>query len=59
MVKLSIGAALGTLIGLMIFGTGGMVIVALGSGIGVWGFLAGTTSGVLISSIIQNFENNK
>lgn len=58
-IKLSIGAALGTLLGLMVFGTGGLGIAAFGSGIGVWGFLAGTTGGILISSIIQNFEKRK
>jgi len=54
--KLLTGAFIGTLFGLIIFGTGGIGIVGLGSGIGVWGFLSGTLGGTLISSIIQNFE---
>jgi hypothetical protein len=33
-------------------------IAALGGGIGIWGFLAGTTGGVLISSLLQNFESS-
>ncbi|RMA67702.1 hypothetical protein [Ulvibacter antarcticus] len=56
--KLFIGGFLGTIVGLMIFGTGGIGIAGLGGAIGVWGFLAGTTGGILISSIIQNFEKN-
>lgn len=55
--KLFIGGALGTVIGLLVFGTGGIGIVGLGGGIGVWGFLAGTTGGVLVASLIENFEN--
>ncbi len=54
--KLWIGAILGTLTGLAVFGTGGIGIVGLGGAVGVWGFLAGTGGGLLISSIIQNFE---
>ncbi|WP_204347092.1 hypothetical protein [Psychroserpens algicola] len=57
--KLLIGGFLGTIAGLLIFGTGGIGIAGLGSAIGVWGFLAGTAGGVLISSLIQNFEKNK
>ncbi len=57
--KLLIGAFLGTIAGFFVFGTGGIGIVGLGSGIGIWGFLAGTAGGVLISSIIQNFENKE
>ncbi len=55
--KLIIGGLLGTMIGLMVFGTGGIGIVGLGTGIGLSGFLTGTIGGVLVSSIIQNFEN--
>lgn len=57
--KLWIGGVLGTLFGLLIFGTGGIGIAGLGSAFGMYGFLAGTTGGVLISSLIQNFENKK
>lgn len=57
--KLWIGGFIGTLVGFMIFGTGGLGLAGLGSAVGVWGFLAGTTGGVLISSLIQNFENKK
>ena len=57
--KLFIGGFLGTIAGLVIFGTGGIGIVGLGGAIGVWGFLAGTTGGVLITSIIQNFKKNR
>jgi hypothetical protein len=57
--KLFIGGFLGTLAGLFIFGTGGIGIAGLGGAIGVWGFLAGTAGGVLVSSLIQNFEKNK
>ncbi len=56
--KLWIGGIIGTIVGFLIFGTGGIGIAGLGSAIGIWGFLAGTTGGVLISSLIQNFENN-
>jgi len=55
--KLFIGGLLGTIGGLMIFGTGGIGIAGLGGAVGVWGFLTGTAGGVLISSLIQNFEN--
>lgn len=55
--KLFIGATLGSLIGLFIFGTGGIGIVALGGGIGISGILAGTAGGVLVASLIQNFES--
>ena len=54
--KLFIGGFLGTIAGLVIFGTGGIGIAGLGGAVGVWGFLAGTTGGVLITSIIQNFN---
>lgn len=57
--KILIGGFLGTLLGLAIFGTGGIGIAGLGGAIGVWGFLAGTMGGVLISSLIANFENKK
>jgi hypothetical protein len=56
--KLFIGGFLGTVAGLFIFGTGGIGIAGLGGAIGVWGFLAGTAGGVLVSSLIQNFEKN-
>jgi|SRR5690606_6488239 len=56
--KLWIGGVLGSLTGLAVFGTGGIGIAALGGGIGVWGFLAGTTGGVLVSSLIQNYEKS-
>jgi len=54
--KLLIGGLIGTIGGIFIFGTGGLGIVGLGGAIGVWGGLAGTAGGVLVSSIIQNFE---
>lgn len=54
--KLLIGGFLGTIFGFAVFGTGGIGIAALGSATGIWGFLAGTTGGVLVSSLIQNFE---
>jgi hypothetical protein len=57
--KLLIGAFLGTIMGFALFGTGGIGIVALGGGLGIWGFFAGTAGGVLISSLIQNFENKE
>lgn len=57
--KLVIGGFLGTIAGLIVFGTGGIGIAALGSAVGVWGFLAGTTGGVVIASIIQNFEKEE
>jgi hypothetical protein len=57
--KYIIGSLLGTIGGLFIFGTGGIGIVGLGGAIGGWGFLAGTAGGLFISSLIQNFENNK
>jgi hypothetical protein len=57
--KLFIGGFLGSVVGLIIFGTGGVGIAGLGSAIGVWGFLAGTAGGVFVSSLIQNFKNNK
>jgi hypothetical protein len=53
--KLFIGGFLGTIAGLFIFGTGGIGIAGLGGAVGVWGFLAGTSGGVLIASLIQNF----
>jgi hypothetical protein len=54
--KLFIGAFLGTIAGLVIFGTGGIGIAALGGAIGFWGFLAGTAGGTFIASLIHNFE---
>jgi len=54
--KLFIGGLLGTIGGLMVFGTGGIGIAGLGGAVGIWGFLTGTAGGVLISSLIQNFE---
>lgn len=54
--KIIIGGLIGTLLGLAIFGTGGIGIAGLGGAIGVWGFLSGTMGGVLISSLIVNFE---
>lgn len=57
--KLFIGATLGSLVGLFIFGTGGIGIVALGGGIGISGILAGTAGGVLVASLIQNFEKKE
>ncbi|HPF96973.1 MAG TPA: hypothetical protein PLZ00_06095 [Mangrovimonas sp.] len=57
--KLLIGGFLGTIFGFTIFGTGGIGIAALGGATGIWGFLAGTAGGVLISSLIQNFEKKK
>lgn len=55
--KLFIGAFLGAITGLFIFGTGGIGIAALGTGVGVWGWLATAAGGSAIASIIQNFEN--
>lgn len=57
--KLLIGAFLGTITGLVIFGTGGIGIAGLGGAVGVWGWMAGATGGVLVSSLIQNFEKDK
>ncbi len=57
--KITIGGFLGTLLGLSVFGTGGIGIAAFGGAIGVWGFLVGTTGGVLVSSLIANFEKQK
>lgn len=54
--KLIIGGFLGTIAGLFIFGTGGIGIAGLGGAVGVWGFLAGTSGGIFIASLIQNFE---
>jgi hypothetical protein len=54
--KLLIGGLFGTIFGFAIFGTGGIGIAALGGASGFWGFLAGTTGGILVSSLIQNFE---
>lgn len=55
--KLFIGAFLGAITGLFIFGTGGIGIAALGTGVGVWGWLATAAGGVFVSSLIQNYEN--
>ena len=41
------------------FGTGGIGIAAFASSTGIWGFVVGTAGGVLISTLIQNFENTK
>lgn len=54
--KLFIGAFLGAITGLLIFGTGGLGIVGLGGGIGVWAWLATAAGGTFISSLIQNYE---
>ncbi|WP_115460579.1 hypothetical protein [Winogradskyella aurantiaca] len=54
--KLFIGGFIGTVAGLFIFGTGGIGIAGLGGAIGIWGFLAGTAGGILVSSLVQNFE---
>ncbi len=54
--KLWIGAILGSLTGLAIFGTGGIGIAGLGGAVGIWGFLTGTAGGILVSSVIQNYE---
>jgi len=40
----------------LIFGSGGIGIAGLGGAVGIWGGLAGTVGGILISSLIQNFE---
>ena len=55
--KLIIGAFLGAVTGLFIFGTGGIGIAALGTGVGVWGWLATAAGGSFIASLIQNYEN--
>ena len=57
--KLIIGAFLGTIAGLVVFGTGGMGIAALGGAVGFWGFLAGTAGGTFIASLIHNFEKTE
>ncbi|WP_116695032.1 hypothetical protein [Marixanthomonas spongiae] len=54
--KLLIGGFIGTMAGLFIFGTGGIGIAGLGGAVGIWGFLAGTSGGVFIASLIENFE---
>ena len=57
--KLFIGAFLGAITGLFIFGTGGIGIAALGTGVGVWGWLATAAGGSFIASLIQNYENKE
>lgn len=57
--KLLIGAFLGAITGLIVFSTGGIGITALGGGIGVWGWLATSAGGVVVSSLIQNFEKGR
>lgn len=57
--KLFIGAFLGAVTGLFIFGTGGIGIAALGTGVGVWGWLATAAGGAFISSLIQNYEKKE
>jgi len=54
--KILIGAFIGTIAGVFIFGSGGIGIAGLGGAIGIWGGLAGTAGGIMISSLIQNFE---
>lgn len=57
--KLFIGAFLGAITGLFVFGTGGIGIAALGTGVGVWGWLATAAGGAFISSLIQNYERKE
>lgn len=57
--KLFIGAFLGAITGLFIFGTGGIGIAALGTGVGVWGWLATAAGGSFIASLIHNYENKE
>ncbi|ALM22013.1 hypothetical protein AAT17_12620 [Nonlabens sp. MIC269] len=57
--KLFIGAFLGAVTGLFIFGTGGIGIAALGTGVGIWGWLATAAGGAFISSLIQNYEKKE
>ena len=57
--KLMIGAFLGAVSGLFIFGTGGVGIAAFGTGIGIWGWLATAAGGSFIASLIQNYENRE
>tara|TARA_R110000782_G_scaffold159448_4_gene251611 strand:- start:1963 stop:2340 length:378 start_codon:yes stop_codon:yes gene_type:complete len=57
--KLFIGAFLGAVTGLFIFGTGGIGIAALGTGVGVWGWLATAAGGAFVSSLILNYENKE
>lgn len=57
--KLFIGAFLGAIAGLFIFGSGGIGIAALGTGVGVWGWLATAAGGAFVSSLIQNYENKE
>lgn len=57
--KLFIGAFLGAITGLFVFGTGGIGIAALGTGVGVWGWLATAAGGAFISSLIQNYEKKE
>ncbi len=54
--KLFIGAFLGAITGLFVFGTGGIGIAALGTGVGIWGWLATAAGGAFVSSLIQNYE---
>lgn len=54
--KLVVGAFIGAVTGLAIFGTGGIGVVALGGGVGVAGWLASAAGGVVVASIIKNFE---
>lgn len=57
--KLFIGAFLGAITGLFVFGTGGIGIAALGTGVGIWGWLATAAGGAFISSLIQNYEKKE
>ena len=57
--KLFIGAFLGAITGLFIFGSGGIGIAALRTGVGVWGWLATAAGGAFVSSLIQNYENKE
>tara|TARA_R110002167_G_scaffold134709_2_gene320797 strand:- start:4728 stop:5105 length:378 start_codon:yes stop_codon:yes gene_type:complete len=57
--KLFIGAFLGAITGLFIFGTGGIGISALGTGVGIWGWLATAAGGSFIASLMQNYENTE
>lgn len=54
--KILIGGLIGTIFGFLVFGTGGIGIAGLGSAFGIWGFLSGTLGGILVSSLIANFE---
>lgn len=57
--RLAIGGFLGAVLGLTIFGTGGVGIAALGGAVGIWGWFLTSVGGAAVASIISNFEKKK